>query len=351
MADRSTGVRCLLTTAVRSLPHQVQLRTAGQLRVLPVHKTGWGGGRSQGEVELPRAVLDEVDWAWEALEVTTDDGAVAHFFEDEDTGACTAMVPLARASAPQQVRCPIAGGGMAPSVSDLRLWDAELVPTTWSEPVAAADGASFILYDVPTTGTADLVLDRGTALQVKWQDGLCEPVEVSVDAEVCVRLAGAEDLHAGDRFEVRVGARAVRLEDGVGCARVRVGETVISQTWHTDMGPVEKSTTVEVQQSQRRDINLRPLPWPSESGMFVWPTSEGPRIVSVNGVAEMAGLRNGDIILAVDGVPTTRQPVHIALAGLDGSEPSASVTFERSDREQDITVMFEEAFESEDTGF
>ena len=85
--------------------------------------------------------------------------------------------------------------------------------------------------------------------------------------------------------------------------------------------------------------------------MFVWPTSEGPRIVSVNGVAEMAGLRNGDIILAVDGVPTTRQPVHIALAGLDGSEPSASVTFERSDREQDITVMFEEAFESEDTGF
>jgi len=350
LRNRTAGVRCVLATGVRTLPASVQLRTAAQLRVLPVRNAKWRGGRSVGEIVLPYAVLDEVDWAWEELQVTTDDGAVAQFEEDEATGACVAALPLARNAEAQEIRCPISGGGMAPSVQGVRLWDADLLPSSWSKPMAAADGRAFVLYDVPATGTAELRLGEGPVLEVMWKNGVCEAVEVSVDAELCVHVPGADALHAEDRFELLVGETSVLLKDGVGCAAARIGETVVTQVWHTDMGEVERSVTVDVSDHGRQDTDVRPLPVPTESGLFVWPTAAGPRIVSVNGVAEVAGLRNGDIILAVDGVATERQPVHIALAGLDGSEPSVAITVERNDREIDLSVMFEEELDADDTG-
>jgi len=351
LRSRTAGVQCVLSSGVRSLPAEVQLRTAARLRVLPVLNQRRSGGRAVGEIVLPHGVLNEVDWAWEDLQLATVDGAIAHFEEDAATGACIASIPLARNAEPEEVRCPIAGGGLAPSVRGVQVGDSNLLPESWSAPIAAAEGGAFVLYDVPSTGSAELQFTDGPSLKVVWRDGVCAPVEVSVDAELCVHVPGGEHLHAEDRFEVVVGDTPVVLEDGVGCVQARIGETAVTQSWETEMGPVERTVKIDVADRGRQDTDLRPLPVPTEAGLFVWPTADGPRVVSVlHGVAEVAGVRSGDVLLSVDGVSTEHQPMHVALSGLDGSSSSVAVIVGRNDHEVEVTVMFGEEEEAQDTG-
>ena len=347
---RTSGVRCVLTSAVRGLPEAVEVRTPGQVRHQPVRNAIDKSGQAAGEIVLPYALLDDVDWTLSDVQVVADDGAIARLEVDPETRSCVAALPVAPATPPTEVRCPVADGLAAPRVRRVYLWDNDLLPDHWEPVMAVSDGDAFVLFDVPPTGTAELSVGVGRGLQLSWKDGVCAPVVVAVDAQLCVQVAGGELLFEDPSYQLFIDDTPVPLDgEGVACGETRVGDALVTQLWRAGEGGVERTVSVKVREAGRQDVEIRPLAYPTAAGLLLWPTEAGPRVVSVNGLAEVAGVRDGDLVVAIDGVPTTGPSLPESVAALDGRTDVVAITVERADTLVDLAIHFAEDGD-DDTG-
>ncbi len=350
---RTSGLKCVLTSAVRSLPESLELRAGGQLRNLSVRNERSRSGQSLGEIVIPYAILDDVKWRVAELSMVASDGAQAILDFDRTTGTCVAALPVAPSSESVDVRCPIRGGLLAPPVRSVHLWDADLLPDSWMPATAASDGDGFILFDVAPTGTAELDVGTGSGIQVRWSDGDCAAVSVDISAELCVRVPDGDLLFDDPSYRLFIEDTPVPLDSaGVGCAPARIGEAVVTQVWVTDQSARERSVSAQVEKPSRQFVDVRVHPLDTQSGALFWPSDDGPRVVSVRGLGEVAGIRNGDILVAVDGRSVEGLPMAEAVSPLDGFSSSVHITVERNDQLVDITVVFdeEEADVGGDTG-
>ena len=96
------------------------------------------------------------------------------------------------------------------------------------------------------------------------------------------------------------------------------------------------------------DVDWHPLD--TASGALFWPSVLGPRVVSVRGLAETMGVRDGDILVAVNGQSVAGEPMADVAARLDGMESSVVLTLDRSDVLVDVTLLFDESEDEMDAG-
>lgn len=348
---RTAGVQCVVTSAVRELPRSLELRTAGQVRDLPVRNVRTHTGQAVGELILPFAMLDDVRWRLTDLSLVAADGAQALLRFDRATASCVAALPPAPDVTPTEVRCPTRGGVDAPSVRGLHVWDEDLLPTAWAPVTAAADNDGFLLFDVPTTGTAELALGDGLLVQVHWEDGICEPVSIATDAELCVHIPRGDLLYDDPSYGIFIEEHPVPVDpEGVACGRTPMGKAVVTQVWLTQNGSVERSVVAPVDDPGRQEIDVAPHAYSTLSGALLYPGPDGPQVVSVRGLAEAAGLEDGDVILAVDGRSVANVPLTEAVAPLHGTEAAVALTLERNDEVFDLSIIFDEKTAELDTG-
>ena len=348
---RTSGIHCVLTSAVRTLPDRVELRTRGQLRELRVRNARMKTGQAVGDVVLPYALLDDVNWRLSELSLVAEDGARARLDVDRATGSCIAALPVAPSVVPTEIRCPVRGGGAAPSVRDMHVWDEDLLPMSWSPATAAADGDAFILFDVAPTGTAELSIGSGPGVLVRWRDGVCGPVSVEVDAQLCVHVPDGDLLHDDPSYGVFIDDEPARLDpSGVACAETRVGEAMVTQAWLVGDSTVERTVVAQVDEPARQDVELHRHPLPTAAGVMLWPSADGPRVLSVHGLGEATGLQDGDILLSIDGQSTEGRPFVDVVAALDGSRSAVAVVVDRRDVEMDFMLVFDEVDGDDDTG-
>lgn len=340
---RTSGISCILTSGVRSLPDRVELRIDGQARRVPVRNTITHAGRMVGEIAVPWPLLDGVDWRLSDISVEADDGAVAELSYDGETGGCVAHLPVSPDDASVDVVCPIRRGGVAPPVRALYLWEPELLPVDWDEASASAERNAYVLYDVAPTGTAELDVGLGTDLLLRWKDGVCAEVSVDLDAELCVRVPEGGLVFDDPSYRLYVDDTMVPLDGaGEGCAPTRMGEALVTQVWMTQTSARERSELVSVSSSGRQVVDVDWHPLDTAAGALFWPSVLGPRVVSVRGLAETMGVRDGDILVAVNGQSVAGEPMADVVARLDGTESSVVLTLDRSDVLVDVTLLFDE---------
>lgn len=344
---KTAGIECALTSTVRRLPAQLTVRVGGHVRTLGVSRARTKLGHSVGEIVLPHGILDDAGWRLSDLVLVAPDGGTATLSKDLETGACVARLGLPAEESPATITCPFDGSPASLKVAGLDLWDADLLPSDWQTPHARLSRGALRLTGVPDTGSAwvDLGLDQD--VRVSWEDGQCATIEVSADVEVCARVPGGRYIHPADGFEVILDGERVPLDpEGLACGRARVGESSIRQVWRTPAGEVERSMVVDVVDRGRHDVDLRPLPFPTPVGAYLWVTADGPRVTTVHGLAEEVGIRNGDIIVAIDGDDVLAAPMRTSLRPLFEAEGTVVVTVERGDVLVDVPFIFDE----EDTG-
>ncbi len=340
---RTAGIRCAVTSEVSELPEELQVRLPGQLRVLPVQRVAWSRGLAVGEIVIPYSVLDDVDWNFGALVLTGPSGASAAVSEESADGACVASLGVAPLSTPLDISCKAAGGLSFPAVVDARVWGEGRLPRSWPVPTVTSNGDALRVQSVAATGTADVVFDGGRSVRVWWRDGVCAEVPSRVDTQLCIDVSGGDALLAEDPFVVHVeGARATRKSNGLYCAQVDRDEVVVSSGWVTPSGLVERDTTVDIDGAAFQVTAIRGVPYPTTAGVWVWPSSDGPRVVAVAGVADVSGIQRGDVLVSVGGEATEGRALPDALAALDAGVGAVPLTVERNDRLIDLVVMFDE---------
>ncbi|HCH66279.1 MAG: hypothetical protein CL927_04330, partial [Deltaproteobacteria bacterium] len=230
-----------------------------------------------------------------------------------------------------------------PPVRRLYVWDQDLFPSHWAAPSAASERDAFVLMDVAPTGTAELDVGLESHLLVRWRDGVCAEVSVDLDVELCVQVSEGDLLYDDPSFRLYIDDMLAPLDgEGVGCAATRVGDSLVTQVWMTETSAREHTDLFSVATPGEHRVEIARHLLDTASGAVLWPSVFGPRVVSVRGLAEAMGVRNGDVVVAVNGQSVAGEPMAEVAEHLDGLHSSVVLTLDRADVELDITILFDE---------